>query len=455
MSDGIVDPLDFMDLDTCVNCIKGKQTNVRRLGANRASDVLELIHTNICGRFPAASWNGQTYFITFIDDFSQYDYLYLIHDKSQPLDVFKNYKAEVENQINKRIKSVRSYLGGEYYGRYDRSGKQLPGLFAKFLEECDIVPQYTMPGTPNMNGVAERGNKTLKDMVRSMINHSTLPASLWGKALKTPVYILNRVPTKSTNKTPYEIWIGKKPSLKHLHIWGCPAEARPYRPNEKKLDSRTISCYFIGYFERSRGYKSYDPTTKAIFKTGNARFFEDVEFVGGEKIKDFVFEEEHVEIPLISFDNDQVQASIPDIVQEAIPNQDNVVDPLSQVQQIVPEEQTLQPQEPMPLRRSTRERRSAISDDYVVFLQEHEVDIGVVEDDPINFRQAIESSNSQKWIDATNEEMKSVKDNDVWDLVPLLEGTKLIGCKWIFKTKKDSKVNVERYKARLVVKGFI
>ena len=67
----------------------------------------------------------------------------------------------------------------------------------------------------------------------------------------------------------------------------------------------------------------------------------------------------------------------------------------------------------MPLRRSLRERRNAISDDYVVFLQEHEVDIGVVEDDPINFRQAIESSNSQKGIDAMNEEMKSMKDNDV------------------------------------------
>ena len=108
----------------------------------------------------------------------------------------------------------------------------------------------------------------------------------------------------------------------------------------------------------------------------------------------------------------------------------------------------------MPLRRSTRERKSVISDDYVVFLQEHEVDIGVVEDDPINFRQATESSNSQKWIDAMNEAMKSMKDNDVWDLVPLLEGAKPIGCKWIFKTKKDSKGNVETYKARLVVKGF-
>ena len=204
--------------------------------------------------------------------------------------MFKNYKAEVENQLNKRIKSVRSGRGGEYYGRYDESGEQCRRPFAIFLEECGIIPQYIMPGTPSMNGVAKRRNRTLKHLVRSMINHSTLPASLWGKALKTAVYILNKVPTKATDKTPYEIWTGKKPSLKHLHIWGCPAEARPYRPKEKKLDSRTISCYFIRYSERSRGYKFYDPTTKAIFETGNAWFFEDVEFMGGEKIKDFVFE---------------------------------------------------------------------------------------------------------------------------------------------------------------------
>jgi len=80
-------------------------------------------------------------------------------------------------------------------------------------------------------------------------------------------YILNRVPTKVATKTPYELWIGRKPSLKHFHVWGCPAEARPYKPNEKKLDSRTVSSYFIGYSERSRGYKFYDPILKIIFET--------------------------------------------------------------------------------------------------------------------------------------------------------------------------------------------
>ena len=108
--------------------------------ANRCGDVLELIHTDICGPFPTPSWNGQQYFITFIDDYSWYDILYLIHEKSQSLDVFKNFKAKVENQLSKKIKTVRSDRGSEYYDRYDGSGEQHLGAFAKFFMECGIIP---------------------------------------------------------------------------------------------------------------------------------------------------------------------------------------------------------------------------------------------------------------------------------------------------------------------------
>jgi len=88
VSKGILNLLDFTDFKICVECVKGKQTNIRKLGSNRSSGVLEVIHTDICGPFPIASWNGQHYFITFIDDYSRYGYIYLIHEKSQVLDVF-------------------------------------------------------------------------------------------------------------------------------------------------------------------------------------------------------------------------------------------------------------------------------------------------------------------------------------------------------------------------------
>ncbi|RYE14068.1 MAG: hypothetical protein EOP45_20195, partial [Sphingobacteriaceae bacterium] len=119
-----------------------------------------------------------------------------------------------------------------------------------------------------------------------------------------------------------------------------------------------------------------------------------------------------------------------------------------------PEVQTQQPQDQVPLRRSTRERRNAIPDDYIVFLLENEDGCGVMEDDPVNFENAMNDTNFVKWIEAMNEQYKSMQDNKVWELVPLPKGKKPIGCKWIFKTKRDSKGNVERYKARLVAKCY-
>ena len=97
-----------------------------------------------------------------------------------------------------------------------------------------------------------------------MIAHTILLESLWSEALKTAVYLLNRVPSKIVTKTLYELWTGKSPSIRHLHVWGYPAEAQLYMPHEKKLDSRTVSCLFVGYSERYKGFKFYCPSAKNI-----------------------------------------------------------------------------------------------------------------------------------------------------------------------------------------------
>ena len=145
-------------------------------------------------------------------------YVYLLHNKYEALDAFKVFKAEVENQCGKQIQIVRSDRGGEYYGRYTENG-QAPGPFAKFLQEHGIVAQHTMSGSPDQNGAAERRNRTLVDMVQSMLSNSNLPKFLWNDALKTTVYILNRVPTKAILKTPFELWKNWKPSLQHMRVW--------------------------------------------------------------------------------------------------------------------------------------------------------------------------------------------------------------------------------------------
>ena len=226
VNDGVLSTLDFADFETCVNCIKGKQTNKSKKGAKRSTNLLEIIHIDIC--CPDMDANSLKYCITFIDDYSRYMYLYLLRLKDEALDAFKVFKVEVENQCGKHIRIVRSDRGGEYYGKYTENGQAL-GAFTKFLQENGIFSHYTVPGSPDQNGVAER-NRTLMDMVRSMRSNTKLPQYLWTETLKMDVYILNRVPTKDVSKTPFESFKGWKPSLRHIRVWGCPSEVRIYNP---------------------------------------------------------------------------------------------------------------------------------------------------------------------------------------------------------------------------------
>ena len=146
----------------------------------------------------------------------------------------------------------------------------------KYLRECGIDAQYTMPITPQQNGIMERRNHTLLDIVRCMLVNSSLAEFLWGEALKTATYILNKVPNKLVPKTPYEIWSQKKPSVRHFHVWGCKVEVKPYNLQSKKLDTKTISVYFIGYCLGTRGSRFYclSHTTRVI-ESNRAVYCED------------------------------------------------------------------------------------------------------------------------------------------------------------------------------------
>jgi transposase InsO family protein len=159
--------------------------------------------------FSHSSLNGHKSFITFIVDYSHYAYMYLISEKSEALDKFKIFKAEVENQYNLKIKVVRSDRGGEYYGRHIDLG-QSSGSFVLFLQENNIVHQFSMSGDPRQNRVAEKCNRTLMDMVCSMICITIFSECLWSEALKTTTHVLNRVPSKFILTTPYELWTDRK-----------------------------------------------------------------------------------------------------------------------------------------------------------------------------------------------------------------------------------------------------
>ena len=146
VNEGVLSSLDFIDFETCLDCIKGKQTNKSKKGATRSKHLLEIIHTDIC--CPDMDGSDPRYFITFIDNYSFYMYLYMLCSKDEMLEAFKVFKAKVEKQCELQIKIARLDRGGEYYGRYTEN-RQVPGPFARFLQEHGIVTQYTMPSSPD------------------------------------------------------------------------------------------------------------------------------------------------------------------------------------------------------------------------------------------------------------------------------------------------------------------
>ncbi|KAM1705943.1 hypothetical protein ACFX2K_028156 [Malus domestica] len=289
-----------------------------------------------------------------------------------------------------------------------------------------------MPGTPQQNGVAERRNRTLMDMVKSMISNSSLPLSMWSEALKTPVYVLIRVPSKAVPKTPFEIWNGGKPSLRHLHVWGCPVKVRVYNPQLKKLDSRTISGFFIGYPPNSKGFKFFCPShTPRIVEARNAKFLEDHELSGSEFPR-------NIEIEKINEANESSSKEGRLVVFQEnhsidIPEKQPVqVEPLHEEQaheELTPQNEQIE-DHGVVIRKSTRIKKPAISSDYVVFLQESDYDVGPL-NDPCLFSQAMNGPNSNLWYNAMQEEMKSMAKNQVWEVVELPNGHSTIGCKWV------------------------
>ncbi|GJV79575.1 retrotransposon protein, putative, ty1-copia subclass [Tanacetum coccineum] len=193
--DGLLKSTDDESFDKYESCLSGRMTKKPFPHSNkRAKDLLGIIHTDVCGPLRHVSRQGASYFITFTDDYSRYGYVYLLKHKHEVFETFKVFKNEVENQLGKTIKAIRSDRGGEYISQE----------FKDYLKANGIVQQLTPLYTPQYNRVSERRNRTLLDMMRSMMNLTTLPLSFWDYALESATRILNMVPTKKVDKTPYE-----------------------------------------------------------------------------------------------------------------------------------------------------------------------------------------------------------------------------------------------------------
>ena len=413
--DGPLSSLAVEPFPVCESCLEGKMTNRPfKAKGNRAKQLLELVHSDLCGPMNIQARGGYEYFVTFIDDYSRYGYVYLLHRKSECFDKFKEYKAKTEKRLNKSIKSLRSDRGGEY----------LLGEFREYLSENGIESQLTAPGTPQQNGVAERRNRTLLESVRSMMSYSDLPKSFWGHALETAAYLLNLVPSKSVPKTPLELWTGDKPSLRHIRIWGCPAHV--LNKNATKLESRTEVRLFVGYPMGTKGYLFYSPKNRDVIVSTNARFLEE----------DYIM-------------NHKPMSSV--ILEELVGGTNNTHEAVVQVEQPQHNVQPVTNTAPVP----RRSGRVVQQPDRFMFLGESsDLVPGEHDDDPRTYEEAVQDKDADLWQKAMESEIESMYSNQVWELVEPPKGIKPIGCKWIYKKKRGLDKKVKAWKARLVAKGY-
>lgn len=450
----------------CEACVMGKHHRTPFENSNSQADrVGELVHTDVCGMMQEQSLGGAKYFLLFKDDFSHYRTVFFIKNKSEVPELTKKYINSTKSRTGSSILVLRSDNGGEYIN------KRMEIL----LEAHGITHQTTVPYTPEQNGRAEREIRTIVEAARTLIHSKNLPLKLWAEAVNTVVYVLNRTgPSPVANKTPFELWFGKKASINHLKVFGSEAYVHVQKEKRKKWNSKAKKWILVGYCDNTKGYRVW-------INENNVEISRDVKFRETTSTESNNYDTENTNNSLmLGHDTDEGEIS--------------EIQPISN--------QTVIGEEIVDLTRSTNSSRSNESrttnnsnnsessetsngSDQTWILNEDDVfdstrdslnaaaeslrqtRFSTLEEaimqghaylsechEPSSYENALKSQESEKWSKAINEEYASLMENQTWKLVQPPKNRKIIRNKWTFKIKENSAGQTIRYKARLVACGY-
>ena len=426
----------------CENCLVGKQHRdpFPKESLWRASKILQLIHADICGPINPISNSKKRYLITFIDDFSRKTWVYFLVEKSEAYATFKTYKAKVEKETGAFIRSLRTDRGGEFTSNE----------FTSFCNENGILRQLTAAYTPQQNGVAERKNRTIMNMVRSMLSEKQIPKTFWPEAVNWTVHVLNRSPTLAVkNKTPEEAWSGRKPSVDHFRIFGCISHVHVPDHKRVKLDAKSLRCILLGVSEESKAYRLFDPISQKIIISRDVVFEEDQQWKWDDSHEPAILADLEWESDEETDTEDDGNEEEPEAGEDMGNSESNDSDSFENG------ETTYEDSTP----HEGRTRRPP------TWMQDYETGAGLSDEESVNLAQLAlftdsdpttydDAVRSEKWRLAMNQEIEAIERNNTWELTDLPSGGKTIGVKWIFKTKLNENGEVDKYKARLVAKGY-
>ncbi|RVW57690.1 Retrovirus-related Pol polyprotein from transposon TNT 1-94 [Vitis vinifera] len=310
----------------------------------------------------------------------------------------------------------------------------------EFLAQEGIVHLSSCVDTPQQNGIAERKNRHLLEVARSLMFSMNVPKLFWGQAVLTAAYLINRMPSRVLKfQTPCQTLLKSFPTTRLIStvppkIFGCSIVVHINQQHRSKLDPRSLKCIFLGYSSNQKGYKCYSPVTRKFYNSMDVTFFETQPYYPKNDIQGENSTQEYQFWDLESFSES----------------------PITTENHIPPESFN----QPSPLLtcgiRSTSKRK---------WRKEHFLNKPMRQNRVLiqaNFQHHRDTSSSEyseafkypKWKAAVDEEVRALEKNGTWEITDLPRGKKPVGCKWIFTVKYKADGNVDRYKARLVAKGF-
>ncbi|GJQ89237.1 putative ribonuclease H-like domain-containing protein [Tanacetum coccineum] len=500
----------FQNDHTCVACQKGKQhkASCKAKAVSSISQTLQLLHMDLFGPTSVRSLNHKTYCLVITDDFSRFSWVFFLRTKDETSAILKDFIRQIENQLNQKVKTIRSDNGTEFKNK-------------EVIEFCGIKGikrEYSNARTPQQNGVAERKNRTLIEAARTMLADSFLPNTFWAEAVSTACYVLNRVlVTKPHNKTPYELLTGKIPIISYIRPFGCHVTILNTIDHLGKFAGKSDEGFLVGYSLQSKAFRVYNLETKRVEENLHITFLENKPNVAGKGptwLFDLDYLTDSMNYHPVSSEN---QANLHAGQQEANQNagteeiidvgdsdkeddssrllctanmallirsktithalkhikDDSEIPPLEDIYQNSTDGifttssyddegavadftnlETVVNVSPIPTSRIHSYSTSALilggSTSAVQTRSKVNTSSGAHAFVSYRFQEALED---ESWVDAMQEELLQFEIQKVWVLVDLPYGKKAIGTKWVYRNKKDERGVVVRNKARLVAQG--
>ncbi|CAI7839763.1 unnamed protein product [Closterium sp. NIES-53] len=409
-------------------------------GENMGSPMRYLAARRAC-KLGAA---GAEYFLTIVDVYTRMTWVYVLSKKSDVAETVKtDWLPMVERQQDRLVKAIRTDRGGEF----------LRKEFGLWLIENGIRHSLTMPYSPAMNGIAERANRTITETARGLLIEAGLPDYFWPDAVRSACVAKNRDLTHvgADKWVPYVEWIGRKPKVDMLRVFGCMCMALvPKHLQHNKLGAKAIWADWKAENEAKIGMRFGEVKSFGLehvelpleMSSGSTTTRQSFLVNGGEEAKDAEEEEEEVQ---------QVSERAPTLPSRTMS--------APQIRVIPQQRQGLHVPAAEEEGRGKRKTQAPYTLTYYALGKPAKsalagVALIVGDDEECDYDECAFAFFSLEWKKAMESELKSIEENGTWELVELLEGRKAITSKWLFKIKSDAAGKIERYKSRLVAKGY-